>query len=208
MQDTPSIRITYGACLIVDQTLTPYMSANSTGTFYGPYGYYKHCFYSQVPIPNYLMSLAIGDLGYLSVGDNTGVIADNAILQTAFVDFSISNLQGMLDTAEAYIQLPYIWSQFNVVIMPPFFPMGNANTPMMAFMSPTVMTPAHSQVQTYAVVNAICHSWTGSIVSNSNWQDTWINEGFSTYFERAVLGQYYGYDFAMTEALNGNNSLV
>lgn len=65
------------------------MSANSTGTFYSHYGYYKHCFSSTIPIPNYLMALTIGDLGYLNIGENTGVIADNAILQSAFVDFSI-----------------------------------------------------------------------------------------------------------------------
>jgi hypothetical protein len=56
------------------------MSANKTGTFYSRYGFYKHCFYSSVPIPNYLMAIYIGDLGYLSTGARTGVIADNAIL--------------------------------------------------------------------------------------------------------------------------------
>lgn len=65
------------------------MSANKTGTYYSAYGYYTHCFYSSVPIPNYLMAITAGDYGYLSLGENTGVIADNAILQTAFVDFSI-----------------------------------------------------------------------------------------------------------------------
>lgn len=69
-----------------------YMSANQTGKFYAAYPNYKWCFYSSVPIPNYLMAFVAGDLGYMSTGPNTGVIADNAILQTAFVDFSIANL--------------------------------------------------------------------------------------------------------------------
>ena len=45
IQDTPAIKITYGACVIVDQGLSVYMSANKTGTFYSKPGYYKHCFH-------------------------------------------------------------------------------------------------------------------------------------------------------------------
>lgn len=93
----------------------------------------------------------------------------------------------MLNVAEGYIQLPYVFGEFNVVIMPANYPMGSMANPLMAFMSPTVMLPAHNGAQIYTVVNAICHSWTGNLVSNSNWQDFWITEGLSTYFERAVL---------------------
>lgn len=208
MQDTPIIKSTYGAGVTVADTLNVYMSANKTGIYYANPGYHKHVFYSSVPIPMYLMALYIGDLGYLSIGTNTGVIADNAILQTAFVDFSIANVQQMLNVAEAYIGLPYIWGEFNVAIMPANFPMGQMSNPILAMMSPTVMLPYHNQAQLYVVVHAICHAWTGNIVSNLNWADLWIREGFDVFFERAVLDQLYGLDFAMTEAFIGNSSLV
>lgn len=103
MQDTPAVRSSYGACLVANSSMDIYMSANKTGTFYSKYGFYKHCFYSQNPIPSYLFSFYAGDLGYLAVGTRTGVVADNAVLQSAFVDFSIANLEQILNVAENYI---------------------------------------------------------------------------------------------------------
>lgn len=97
-QDTPANKITYGACVTVDKRLRPYMSANITGTYYAFYGYYKTCFYNQIPIPNYLMALVIGDLEYTSLGDNTGVLAEPSITAAAVEEFS--RLQAILDTTE------------------------------------------------------------------------------------------------------------
>lgn len=56
------------------------MSANKTGIYQSHYGYYKHCFYNSIPIPNYLMAIVVGDLVYQSTGENTGVIAEPSVI--------------------------------------------------------------------------------------------------------------------------------
>lgn len=88
VQDTPANRITYGSCVVTNKELTPYMSANKTGTYNSIYGYYKHCFYNSIPIPNYLMALTVGQLAYQSIGSTTGVITEPSQLAAAAAELS------------------------------------------------------------------------------------------------------------------------
>jgi leukotriene-A4 hydrolase len=113
------------------------MSANKTGIYNSIYGYYKHCFYNEIPIPNYLMAITVGELVYQSIGYNTGIITEPGQIAKAAAE--LSDLQQYLDTAEHYIQTPYIWGNYTVVIMPPSFPMGGMENPLLTFASPTII---------------------------------------------------------------------
>ena len=77
---------------------------------------------------------------------------------------------------------------------------------MLSFASPTIITGTGSQV--YVAVHEIAHSWTGNEVTMDNWEDFWISEGFTTFIERHVTAQAIGQNFAYTEALIGNYSLM
>jgi aminopeptidase N len=77
------------------------MSANKTGIYQAVWGYYKHCFYSSVPIPAYLTALVVGNLEYASTGPNTGILASPAIIDAAAAEFV--DLQDYLNTAESYV---------------------------------------------------------------------------------------------------------
>ena len=39
----------------------------------------------------------------------------------------LANLEEYLNTVEEYLNLPYVWDEYNIVIMPPSFPMGGIN---------------------------------------------------------------------------------
>jgi leukotriene-A4 hydrolase len=44
------------------------------------------------------------------------------------------------------------------------------------------------------VAHEIAHSWTGNLVTNANWENFWLNEGFTVFVERKILGRLYGND--------------
>jgi leukotriene-A4 hydrolase len=145
------------------------------------------------------------------MGDTTGVIADPAILSAAVQE--LGDLQAYLDTAQSFLGQPFIWEQWNVVIMPYNYPMGSMENPLITFVSPTILSnikpvPGYTSQQSYTLVHAACHQWFGNVVGTNNWEDFWVNEGFAVMCERRVTDQIYGYNFALTEALIGNTSMV
>jgi leukotriene-A4 hydrolase len=64
LQDTPSIRTSYSANLIVDKDLVPRMSARIKGST--PYSEdankLVHAFEMEIPIPSYLLAIVVGNL--------------------------------------------------------------------------------------------------------------------------------------------------
>jgi leukotriene-A4 hydrolase len=69
-----------------------------------------------------------------------------------------------------------------MLVLPPSFPFGGMENPLLNFISPTVVTGTKSQV--YVVIHEIAHSWTGDSVTMNNWEDFWLNEGYTTFIER------------------------
>ena len=48
------------------------------------------------------------------------------------------------------------------------------------------------------------HSWSGNLVTCANWENLWLNEGFTVFEERKVSALLHGVDFAYTEAYLGS----
>jgi aminopeptidase N len=65
--------------------------------------------------------------------------------------------------------------------------MGGASQPMLSYLSQTTIVGDKSQE--YVLVREIAQQWTGNQVTNNNWEDVWLNEGFTTFVERHVLAQ-------------------
>lgn len=54
----------------------------------------------------------------------------------------------------------------------------------------------------------VAQQWTGNQVTPNNWEDVWLNQGFTTYIERMVQAQLWDLNFAYTEAFVGNTSMA
>ena len=54
---------------------------------------------------------------------------------------------------------------------------------------------------TSLIAHELAHSWSGNLVTNYNWNDFWLNEGFTVYFENRIMEQVYGADYANMLAL-------
>ena len=74
----------------------------------------------------------------------------------------LSDLEIYLNKSEAYLT-PYIWGIYNILVLPPSFPYGGMENPLLTFASPTIIVGDKSQV--YVATHEICHSWTGNQVT-------------------------------------------
>src|SRR5690606_40433957 len=50
------------------------------------------------------------------------------------------------------------------------------------------------------VAHELAHSWSGNLVTNANWADSWLNEGVTSYFENRIIEALYGSRRASQEA--------
>lgn len=58
------------------------------------------------------------------------------------------------------------------------------------------------------VAHEIAHSWSGNLITNSTWEDFWLNEGFTVFIERRILARLSGEEYAKFHAQMGYSHLV
>ena len=178
------------------------MSANETEVSAVNSTHNQSWFKCQIPIPSYLIAIVVGDLEYRSLGRRVGVITEPSDIDRVAAE--LDTLETLLDEAEKFLT-PYIWGNYTIVVLPPSFPFGGMENPLLTFASPTIIVGDKSQV--YVATHEIAHSWSGNDITCRNWEHFWINEGFTVFEERKVSGILHGKDFAKVEALLGNSTL-
>lgn len=176
--DGPGIRFTYNARVQVPKGLLALMSAENPQQV-SDSGIYR--FKMDIPIPAYLMALAVGDLRFKSVDARTGVYAEPPMLGKA--THELSDMGKMVNTAES-LYGPYRWGRYDVLVLPPGFPIGGMENPKLTFATPTIIAGDKSLVN--LIAHELAHNWSGNLVTNATWNDFWLNEGFTVYFERRI----------------------
>ena len=194
-QDSPSIRFTYSAEVTVPGNLLAVMSASNPKEKNAT-GQYK--FEMKQPVSSYLLALAVGDLVFKPISDRSGIYAEPSVIDKAVYEFA--DLEKMIAGAES-LYGPYQWERYDVLVLPPSFPFGGMENPRLTFATPTIL--AGDRSLTSLIAHELAHSWSGNLVTNATWNDFWLNEGFTVYFETRIMEKLYGKDYAeMLASLN------
>jgi len=78
--------------------------------------------------------------------------------------------------------------------------------PCITFISPTIIAGDRSLVN--VIAHEIAHSWTGNGVTNRDWRNFWLNEGFTVFLERKIIELNHGEDNRMLAAKVGYENLM
>jgi leukotriene-A4 hydrolase len=196
-QDSPGIRQTWSARVTAPEPLTVVMSGDRLTPAGEPAGQGRRAFRFRMdkPVAPYLIAIAAGDIVFRELGPRTGVWTEPVMLEAAAAE--LADTEAMVVAAEA-LYGPYRWGRYDMLVLPPSFPYGGMENPTLTFLTPTFIAGDKSLVQ--LVAHELAHSWSGNLVTNATWADSWLNEGFTNYFENRIMEAIYGPRRARQEA--------
>jgi len=200
IQDSPQIRVTYTARVRTPTDLLAVMSADGNSQTAAKTGDYN--FKMTRAIPPYLIAIAVGDLQFQSLGRRTGVYTEPSMIEKSA--FELADTEKMVTATEKLFGA-YRWGRYDLLVLPPSFPFGGMENPMLTFATPTILAGDKSLVS--LVAHELAHSWSGNLVTNATWRDFWLNEGFTTYLERRIIEEVYGKPRREMEATLGRRTL-
>lgn len=200
IQDSPQVRITYSARVRTPKNLLAVMSAEGNSQTSAKTGDYT--FKMTRAIPPYLIAIAVGDLEFQSLGKRTGVYTEPSMIKASASE--LADTERMVEATEKLFG-EYRWGRYDLLVLPPSFPFGGMENPMLTFATPTILAGDKSLVS--LVAHELAHSWSGNLVTNATWRDFWLNEGFTTYLERRIIEAVYGVPRREMEATLGRRSL-
>ncbi|MFZ1743210.1 MAG: M1 family metallopeptidase [Pontixanthobacter sp.] len=194
-QDSPGIRQTWSARITAPKELTVVMSGLSAGD---PEvlddGRRAFSYSMDKPVAPYLIAIAVGDIVFKELGPRTGVWTEPAMIDAAAAE--LADTEAMVEAAEG-LYGPYRWGRYDMIVLPPSFPYGGMENPTLTFLTPTFI--AGDKSLTGLVAHELAHSWSGNLVTNANWTDSWLNEGVTSYFENRIVEEIYGKKRAQQE---------
>ncbi|WP_375289645.1 M1 family metallopeptidase [Qipengyuania sp.] len=195
-QDSPGIRQTWEARITAPKPLDVVMSGVRQGEP-EDLGNDRRAFrfVMDKPVPPYLIAIAAGDIDFAATGPRTGVWGEPATLQRAAKE--VGDTEQLVEAAEA-LYGPYRWGRYDMIVLPPSFPYGGMENPVMTFLTPTFI--AGDRSNNGLVAHELAHSWSGNLVTNAVWEDSWLNEGVTSYFENRIVEAVYGKQRAEQEA--------
>ncbi|KAG5363898.1 Leukotriene A-4 hydrolase-like protein [Yarrowia sp. B02] len=163
----------------------------------------KYVFRQKVPIPAYLFALAGGDLDSAPIGPRSDVYSEPCDLHKCQYEFE-ADTEKFINAAEKIV-FPYEWEKYDVLVLPPSFPYGGMENPNITFATPTLVSGDRQNVD--VIAHELAHSWSGNLVTNCSWEHFWLNEGWTVYLERRIVGALEGEQQRHFSAIIGWNAL-
>ncbi|KAK9761140.1 Leucyl aminopeptidase yscIV [Basidiobolus ranarum] len=187
-QDSPSVKITYSANIDTPAPLRALMSAlrlNEEPETVGESRVYK--FEQKTTMPSYLIALVVGELEGREIGPRSTVWSEPDMIEKCAWEFA--DTEEFIKTGEELLT-PYEWGRYDLLVLPASFPYGGMENPCLTFVTPTLLAGDRSLVD--VVAHEITHSWMGNLVTTKNWESFWLNEGWTMFIERKIIGRIHG----------------
>ena len=148
----------------------------------------------SVPIAPWLYTLGVARFAVQEVGEYDGKPIQTWVLaqdrDAGFFDFAVPTRDALAFYSErvgpySYEKLANVQSNIGG---------GGMESASAIMYGPASVTGTRSVRWRNVVIHEIAHQWFGNAVTESDWNDVWLSEGFATYFTLLFIEHAYGRD--------------
>lgn len=194
--DEPGFKIPWTLVLHVPQDQVGLANAPATEETPEPGGMKRIAFAESRPLPSYLVALVVGPFDVISAGTagHHGtplrfVVPKGRRAETRYAAEATPRLVGLL---EDFFGMPYPFGKLDVAVVPRYW--GTMEHPgLVALGQPLTLirpgeeTPARKEFYSTIAVHELGHYWFGDVVTMAWWDDTWLNEGMTTWIDAKMM---------------------
>ncbi|AOA62009.1 Leucyl aminopeptidase (leukotriene A4 hydrolase) with epoxide hydrolase activity [Komagataella phaffii GS115] len=141
-----------------------------------------------IPIPVYLVSIASGNLVGADVGPRSKVYAEPIAIDACQKELK-DDIEDFIQTAEGLV-FKYEWAKYDLLVLIKSMPFGGMENCEISHINPTCITGDKQNID--VIAHELAHSWSGNLVTNCSWDHFWLNEGWTVYLERRIVGVLHG----------------
>lgn len=220
--DTPAVKCKYTATITSPQYVcfsgVPVLVDEEKGV-------YK--FKQDYVMSTYLIALVSGNIKNGTIGPRSKVYTQPSMLNNCVKQFE-TDMELILKTCEDYLGYKHPLDEISLTVLPKSFGYGGIETNSVIMLTPTLLNSAFDVIgnkkftsketieYNTVLIHEIIHTISsGNYVTNYNWGEMFLNEGWTVYLERKILARVLGgngYDTLTDEIIgfeniNGWNSL-
>ncbi|WP_243319810.1 M1 family metallopeptidase [Geothrix sp. SG200] len=194
--DEPGFKIPWTLVLHVPQDQVGLANAPATEETAEPGGMKRITFAESRPLPSYLVALVVGPFDVIPAGTagHHGtplrfVVPKGRGAETRYAAEATPRLVSLL---EDFFGMPYPFGKLDVAVVPRYW--GTMEHPglvalgqPLTLIKPGEETPARKEFYSTIAVHELGHYWFGDVVTMAWWDDTWLNEGMTTWIDAKMM---------------------
>ncbi|MGH8104637.1 MAG: M1 family aminopeptidase, partial [bacterium] len=123
---------------------------------------------------------------------------------------SFRNTKDMMEFISQRIGVKYPWAKYSQTVVTDFVASGMENVSATTLTERTLHDDrAHGDVQSESLLShELAHQWFGDLLTCRDWLNTWLNEGFATYFQSLYFEHWRGKDEFLLDRVNSANGYI